>query len=110
MLREEIDRRNADKWKSVPSYIDYLECNFKEDLPFAVSIGIDGTVLQEKSRKIMPYCLNAFEEMTLKGVTIFIVTARSSNTRIETVNELRDEGVRPELYHELLMSDGTAAP
>lgn len=104
MLRTEINRRNAERWRSVPDYVDYLICNFAESLPLAACIDIDSTILDEMDHKIMPDCLDAFQYLKSNGVEVFIVTARSQSIRLETIDELSCEGIKPFLYKELLMN------
>ena len=101
-LPEAIDHRNADKW---------LKCNGRatQHLPLAVCMDIDSTILHEKTKKIMPNCLQALQHLKSEGITVFIITARSENIRVETINELKDEGIAPDLYKGLLMNNGDEA-
>ena len=42
MLRDDIKRRNEERWQNVAQYIDYIVANYYFDKPMAASIDIDG--------------------------------------------------------------------
>lgn len=105
MLAEEIDARNAQRWSAVPDYIHHLVTHYPVKAPRAVCLDIESTILHESTHVIIPNCLTALEYLKAHDIVVFFITARSSRLRVDTINELRDQGVHDTLYESLLINE-----
>lgn len=86
----------GDTWRRPISYIKYLTDTFEfGDQELAIAIDIDGTIFSDHAYHIGEIFPNAVE--TIKALsqyaTLYIITARSENIRIETVGELREADI-----------------
>lgn len=105
VLARQVRARNAQKWASVPLYVEYLIANYHYARPIAACFDIDDTMIDGRTQLLMENCLGALHKLMDVGCAVFIVTARSENMRVETRGELANLGVTPDLYSRLLMRD-----
>lgn len=64
-------------------------------------------ILDEFSHKVMKNCIAAIKAVKEKGCAVMIITARPISIVIETIEELRGNGITPDLYDQLLFLDPT---
>ena len=101
----DLRRRNEEKWAAVPSYIDFLLTQQDYDRPIAAVIDIDGTILDAFTYLPMRGSVEAIKQIKARGCSIFIVTARSKHMMHETIYELKDVGITPDLYKGIFFGD-----
>lgn len=89
----------GERWKLIPSYIDYLLANhrFDKDKPPTIVVDLDGTLkpshpnLQEIG--LFPNVKEILGQITNGNVTIHLITARTDDKRNLTLRYLDEQGI-----------------